>query len=149
MMDVTFYHQVRADGGRRTGLSVGDDRGIERFVEPADPDNYDPALRWYVDVTWDVTDPPATQTEARAWLAAKLPELRSVLETTADELSAGIDGDWSTRVNEIATALGTARVSVSAQRRYDGAVVADCIRAALAEDLDALAAEDVAACATG
>lgn len=34
-MGVTFYHQVRADGGRRTGLSIDGSAAIENFVEPA------------------------------------------------------------------------------------------------------------------
>ena len=149
-MDVTFYHQVRADGGRRTGMEVDQSRGIEEFVPCDDPDASDPTLRWYVDVTWDVPEPPATQEEARAWYAAHLPDVRGVLESAAGELAAGFDSagmmPW---VRRLPTALGEARVAVAAQRRYDGATVAQGIHAALARDVDPLARKEVAACAAG
>ena len=147
-MRVTFYHSVRADGGHRTGLDINDSKGLERYTECPDPDESDPVLRWYVDVTWDVADPPRSQEEARAWYAARLPELRRVLMETADRLRAGVDKEWDLARFTVPTADGDATVAVSAQRHFDGVGVAAGIRAALATEVDALAVEEVA-CATG
>ena len=148
-MRVTFYHQVRADGGRRTGLAIGDSRGIENFVANADPDEFDPTLRWYVQVNWDVADPPRTQTAARAWYTENLRELRGILEAVADELRAGIDGDLMPWTRKLPSSAGEATVAMSAQRRYDGAAVASGIREALIRDVDRLATEESVACVAG
>lgn len=148
-MRVTFYHQVRTDGGRRTGLSINDSRGIENFVDCPDPEEFDPALRWYIDVSWEVPEPPRTQREARVWYAQHLAELRGVLEAVAETLRAGIDGDLVPWVLDLPGPTGNVRVTMSAQRRYDGAHVAQGIRAALASDVDGLAREESLACAAG
>ena len=130
-MGVTFYHQVRADGGRRTGVSINGSAAVEHFVDPADPDDFDPALRWYVDLTWELADGPRTQKAARAWYAARLPEIRQALTGIAETLEAGIDGGLVTWTGTVPTTNGPARAAVAAQRRVDGATVAQGIRSAL------------------
>lgn len=137
-MGVTFYHQVRADGGRRTGVSIDGSAGVEYFVDPADPDDFDPALRWYVDLTWELPDAPRNQRATRAWYATKLLEIREVLAEVAEVLRAGVDGDLGPWTATISTASGPVRVAVSAQRRIDGVTVAQGIRSALNGDVDAL-----------
>ena len=145
-MGVTFYHQVRADGGRRTGVSVDGSAGVEYFVDPAGPDDFDPALRWYVDLTWELPDAPRTKRATRAWYAAKLLEIRQVLAEVAEVLRAGVDGDLGPWTSTFPTASGPVRVAVSAQRRIDGTTVAQGIRAALEGDVNALSGVGEAAC---
>ena len=145
-MGVTFYHQVRADGGRRTGVAINGSAGVEYFFDPAVEDDFDPALRWYVDLTWELLDPPRTQRATRAWYATKLLEIRQILAEVAHSLEAGIDGGLQPWVSTVPTPGGPVRVAVAAQRRVDGATVAQGIRAALEGDVDALSKAGELAC---
>jgi hypothetical protein len=148
-MGVTFYHQVRADGGRRTGVSIDGSAGVEYFFDPAGPDDFDPALRWYVDLTWELPDAPRTQRAARAWYATKLLEIREVLAWVAQSLEAGIDCGLQAWVTTAPAASGPVRVAVAAQRRVDGVTVAQGIRSALEGDVDALTQAGDLACVHG
>ena len=83
-----------------------------------------------------------------AWYSARLPEIREVLAGVADTLRAGVDGDLVPWTDTVPTANGSVRVAVSAQRRIDGATVAQGIRSALDRDVNPLAATKEAECAS-
>lgn len=115
MPTVTFFHNERADDALRTGLYVDDARAFERFVPGGD--EYDPSLRWYVDVGVPVAEAPETQTAAAEWLAEHADSLRVALDVAAERLHAGIDSDGGPWSFDVDTPDGTTRVTVSAQRR--------------------------------
>ena len=117
MADVTFYHQVRVDGGRRSGISVDGLSILHGFI-PGD-EEYDPALEWYVDVTL-VTARPPSEANALAWLIAHAVEFRQVLKEDADLLSTGIDANSMPAEFARPGAEGPIRVTVSAMRRLIG-----------------------------
>jgi hypothetical protein len=136
MSDVTFYHTERADGGRRTGLSVDNQRAVENFV-PGDED-FNPTIRWFIDVACPVSAPPETREDAAAWLLAHQTAIRGALADAAERLSAGLDtpAPWTYQVsNDDGQPI---RVSVSAQRRHDGTEIGRNIRRMLKRDWPAL-----------
>lgn len=141
---VVFFHNVRDDNARRTGVSTGNQRLIDYFV-PGDEEPT-PALRWYFDLVVEVEEPPSTPDQARQWLDAHADEFRRVLTETADRLTGGIDTDLLPWTYEYRTADGPIRVSLSAMRRYDARHVANNLRAFLATDMKAVT--DRAAVAT-
>ena len=132
-MSVTFYINERQDGGRRTGLYVGELRALERFV--AGGRDYDAALLWFLDAVWDAPT-PADRDAARRWHRAMLPELKVLLADAAEQLRAGVDIDSGPAKLTFPTSAGLARVNVSCVRRLGWAGVADGIRRAVADDID-------------
>jgi hypothetical protein len=114
MAEVTFYHQERVDGGRRSGLYADGVAILHGFV-PGEIE-HDPALAWYVDVTLDTPTPP-TRANAQAWLNQRWGEYRAVLTDAANELSCGIDIDTIPWEFQRQSPDGPIRVSVSAMRR--------------------------------
>lgn len=117
MAEVTFYHQERADGGRRTGVTVDGDSVAHGFLTGSE--EYDPSLVWYVDVTVQTTSPPSRET-ALVWLERHTPEIRLALLETAGLLELGIDA------NSMPAEFGRKgiRVTVSAMRRLVGRQIA-------------------------
>ncbi len=132
MAEVTFYHHERADGGRRTGLTVDGLRALERFVPGTEDRN--PALRWYVDVICSTDSPPDTQEAAVEWLSAHAAEIRAALEEASEQLAAGMDMDSVPWSFERRGADGPMRVSISAMRLHVAADIANRIREFLATD---------------
>jgi hypothetical protein len=116
MAEVRFYYQERADGGRRSGLYVDGSPLLGVFLAGAD--DPDPKLLWYIDLVWETDTPPADQDEARAWLADRAADIRTLLQGAADELRGGIDVDLVPWSWEGATSHGPVRVSVSAMWRF-------------------------------
>ena len=117
---ITFFHQERADGGRRTGLYVGDERAFERFVA-GDGEEFDPALRWYIEVICPVKTPPKTQTAAGVWLAKHCGAIRGSIEKASEHLEVGLDSEWAPWSITVQTPSGKFEVKVTAQRRYEAA----------------------------
>jgi hypothetical protein len=124
MAEVKFYHQERADGGRRTGVTVDGDTVAHGFLPGHD--EYDPALLWYVDVTLQTPNPP-TRTNALAWLQSRTPEIRLALSNTASLLELGIDMNSMPAEFGHNGAEGPIRVTVSAMRRLIGRQIAQKI----------------------
>jgi hypothetical protein len=118
MAEVTFYHQERVDGGRRSGVTVDGETVLHGFI-PGSNDDYDPALEWYVDVSLTTANPP-TQTSALGWLNDRKPEIEQALAETAEVLSTGIDADSMPAEFERNGTDGRIRVTVSAMRRLVG-----------------------------
>lgn len=139
--EMTFYHNVRLDGGRRTGVTVGGFRGLELFRPgPGDADPPDPRLAWSVTVTVPENRIVATQEDAAEWLEQNCPAIRAALQGAAERVPAGVDFDWhpwQTRV----TVLGReVAVTLSAMRVHD--------HRELGRNLHALAAEELAGLST-
>ncbi|MGL6097233.1 MAG: hypothetical protein ACRC7O_15725 [Fimbriiglobus sp.] len=134
MTPIVFYHHERADGGRRTGLTVGGYRALEQF-EPGDESDRDSSLRWYFDVIHEVANPPDTQEAAAGWFAAHASDIRSAIQTATERLSNGADMDGLPWVMEYNSESGTRyRVAVSAMRRYVSTHVGDALAKFLAGD---------------
>lgn len=91
MATITFFRQRRRDGGLHTGVDVGNDTVLRRFV--AGKAESDPTLLWYVDVSADGSGVPATAEAAREWLAEHAAEVRTLLEQLATDVRAGTDPD--------------------------------------------------------
>jgi hypothetical protein len=136
MSDVQFFHQVRFDGGRRSGVTVDGHTVMHGFVT-GNEQEYDPALEWYADVTLASGEPP-TDVTARAWLETDGGGvIRQALRAAADRLECGIDSGMPWEA-EFPAPAGPARVSVSAVRRLTGREVGTRLRALAAEPWDVL-----------
>jgi hypothetical protein len=116
MATMTFYHQERADGGRRTGLDVDGEAVLHSFA-PGNDEESDPTLLWYVDVRISDAAPPTSHEEAAAWLARHADEIQAALSAAAGELGCGIDVDLLPWQFEYRAASEPILVSVSAMRR--------------------------------
>jgi len=126
MAEVTFYHQERVDGGRRSGVTVDGTPVLHGFVPGTN--EYDPALEWYADVTLATANPP-TQANGLTWLNSHAPEIRQSLTEAADCLSVGIDASSMPAEFQRFDAGGRPiRVTVSAMRRLTGRHVGEKLR---------------------
>jgi len=125
MAEVTFYHQQRVDGGRRSGVTVDGITILHGFLPGSE--EYDPALEWYVDVTL-VTNNPPTQANALNWLTSHAADIRRALTETADCLSVGIDAHSMPAEFGSPGSEGPIRVTVSALRRVVGRQVGEKLR---------------------
>lgn len=146
-MDVTFSVGERRDGGRWAELSVGGERGLERVLTAVPFEDRDPALLWYVDVRWDVADPPRTQAAAADWYSAHRPAVEVALAQMADVLAVGLDIDEAPVIYPLDTPAGPARAYVSALKRLGPGRVAASLREAMALDLLAVEPLEVGATA--
>lgn len=126
MSTITFFHNERIDGARRTGLVVDGRRLWERFA-PGNEDR-DPALRWYVDVIWESSTPPETEQKALKWIADQCDTLHTVLNLAADQLSSGIDADAGPWEKEFVHDGNPVRVSLSAVRVLSGQTISQSLR---------------------
>jgi len=94
MTKLTFYHQVRLDGGRRTGISIDDDNESLQYFQ-AGSDEMDPRLLWYVDVRCRGETLPNDPRKAFAWFSENEDWLLRVMRQTASDVEAGMDaGVW-------------------------------------------------------
>lgn len=91
MVTLTFYKQVRQDGGIRAGIQLDGEALLERF-EPGIGDS-DSALAWYIDVRCEMNDAPSEPTAARRWFLDQANVFREQLLKLSQEVRAGIDTD--------------------------------------------------------
>jgi hypothetical protein len=135
MSEVTFYHTEREDNGRRTGLAVNGfiPEGMETFV-PGDDDDFNPAIRWYVDVRCPVEKAPKSVRNLRVWFQEHADRIQAALEEVALRLEAGLDQVGSPWSFEMDSPMGSVHVSVSAQRRYEAQHISESIRRVLKSD---------------
>lgn len=132
MPTVTFFHHERADDGRRTGLTADGFRALERYV-PGD-EEYDPVLKWVVEVKVPVDEEIETRTAAADWLSAHGDAIQAALVGAADRLYAGVDSDWSPWEVEVGTPDGPVRVAVHARLHTDGHQMGRHLRTVLQRD---------------
>ena len=136
MPNITFFHHERADDGRRTGLSVDGrrDEELELFDPGDEEEDFDPTIRWYIDVRMPVATPFQTRSEVLAWFNSNQEIIRSAIEHAAEKLESGMDSDgapWSFTMNSPA---GPVRVSISAQRRLDSLQISKHLHTLLDRD---------------
>jgi hypothetical protein len=125
MAEVTFYHQERVDGGRRSGVHVEGDMVLQGFVPGSE--EYDPVLEWYVDVTVPTATLP-TETSVRDWLVEEGSAIREALIAAADKLECGIDNNAMPWEIVLQGSAGPSRVSVAAIRRFTGRNIGEKLR---------------------
>jgi len=129
MKKLTFYHQVRADGGKRTGIESDDETLLHHFA-PGGKD-HDPALLWYVDFRCEGERLPDTPDGARDWFVRNEGYFVSQLrEVASDDLSVGFDAELMPLERHLADAPDGARVNVvvSAARRLPARDIAPRLR---------------------
>jgi hypothetical protein len=95
MRKITFYRQLRRDGGIRTGIET-DTGGVDQFQEGAE--EYDPSLEWFVDLRVEGARLPEDLEEARNWLVENERFINQGFSGLASHLRAGVDSDiWPLR----------------------------------------------------
>jgi len=130
MPKLTFYHQVRADGGQRTGVDC-EDTEVLHFFNPG-TEQHDPRLLWYLDVRCEGDALPEGPEHARSWLLKNHDFFVSQLNAIADEgLDAGFDAEVKPLQRELSGAPDGAQITVVvfAVRRLLGREMADKVRA--------------------
>ena len=118
MTKLTFYHQARADGGKRTGIESDRDTLLHHFAPGHE--EHDPALLWYVDLRCEGEGLPDTPEGARDWFVRNTDYFVAQLRAMAnDGLSAGFDPDLMPLERHLADAPDGVHVTVvvSAVRR--------------------------------
>jgi hypothetical protein len=110
MTSITFYQQVRRDGGRRTGIDVDGEAVLMRF----DPGQGtpDPSLAWYVDVRCEGDALPAHAEGARRWLLDNERFVADGIAMIADQAGAGVDVDDQPAEWELPVAPERSRITV-------------------------------------
>ena len=109
MQTITFFRQVRKDGGIRTGVDLGQDTVLSRF--DAGAAERDPALVWYVDVRAEGASLPATIEGARQWIVGHESTIRDKLLSMAEVYPAGVDSSEGPMASET-TSTGRGRQKV-------------------------------------
>ncbi len=129
MATLGFYHDVRVDGGRRTGIEVNGSCELELFQEESG--DFDPALLWYVDVSCVGESLPAERELARLWFLNNEKALCRILLGVADEIDIGFDVETRPfrRIVEDGPGGSRVSVSVSAIHRLQAREVATELRA--------------------
>jgi hypothetical protein len=91
---LTYYRQMRVDGGIRTGIEIDGDTVASRFEE-TEGTIIDPALLWYVDVRCEGVAIPRDPSDAWRWLLDNASNFKQALRDAASDLVAGVDtGAW-------------------------------------------------------
>jgi hypothetical protein len=122
---LTLYHQVRVDGGERTGVDCGDTEVLHGF-QPGSEEP-DPALLWFVDVRCEGDRLPDDSHGAREWFLAHDRYFVGLLARIAhDQLEIGCDSELRPYTREYRDGPNGARVEivVSAARRMVGREIA-------------------------
>ena len=129
MAELTFYHQVRVNGGERTGIDGESGPLLHYFQEGTE--EFDPSLLWYVDVRCSGDQLPRDPQAAREWFLKNASFFVEHLKQVADaHLGPGFDADYLPYQQEIQDAPDGARVRivVSAARRLVARNVASELR---------------------
>ncbi|NQT36325.1 MAG: hypothetical protein HQ581_02485 [Planctomycetes bacterium] len=143
MPELIFYHQVRVDGGERTGASI-DGTTVLEFFKP-ESGEADPALLWYVDVCCEGDNVPNDAKSARRFFSENSDYFTAWLgEIATGELDIGFDAESRPFQREAPDGLPgvRAQIVISAVRRLLARDIADRIRGVAAhwkELLDRLA----------
>jgi hypothetical protein len=90
--EITFYRQVREDGGVRTGVTVDGTTIFERYESSGD--DYDPALTWYVDVRCESAKASRIPERVRQFLLKHAKVIREGLAALAEKFEVGMDFEY-------------------------------------------------------
>jgi hypothetical protein len=102
MRRITWFKNLRGDGGVRFGVTAGEVRAPEPGVVRGEPmvlhlfrpgrDLSNPALRWFLDIEFEGDALPTQPEDVRGWLAARTDAMAAGLCGLAAELEpAGLD----------------------------------------------------------
>ena len=121
MSKLTFYQQVRVDGGRRIGVDSDAEELLQCFQDGTSDTN--PTLLWFVDIRCEGDRLPGDGEGARAWFANNRDYFAAGLRNVArEELCVGFDTECYPA--QCRLPLGpdntTVEIVVSAMRRIDG-----------------------------
>lgn len=83
MTEIAFFINARQDGGLRTGIDVNGETIWHHFIPG--PEDADPALLWWVDVTCK-GDLPSGPDAARQWMLDQSDLIRNALKRAADDI---------------------------------------------------------------
>jgi hypothetical protein len=118
MDKLNFYHQMRGDGGLRSGIDFNDLRVLESYEPGTQPQNS--ALLWFIDVRCSAEHLPSEPELIRHWFLDRSEIIRMALRKLAEEISIGIDSGWPLK-RDIAAKDGVLMaVYCSAIRRLTG-----------------------------
>jgi hypothetical protein len=92
MDKLNFYHQMRSDGGLRSGIDYNNERVLETYEAGKSPQ--DSALLWFIDVRCSAKKLPSEPESIRRWFLDRSGLIQPALHQLADDLRAGIDHDW-------------------------------------------------------
>jgi hypothetical protein len=126
MTEIAFFHQVRADGGERTGIDV-DGQSVLQYFQPERSD-FDPALLWYIDIVCEGENLPEEPDSIREWFLTHAAYFTGLLESICQrDLHAGFDSELRPFQREFSGGPEGAgvRVVVSAVRRLVARQVAE------------------------
>lgn len=129
MPKLTFFHQVRVDGGVRTGIEIDDAIALEFFQ--TETEEFDPVLLWYVDIVCDGDNLPGEPETARQWfLDNERFFVDLLLVPAADELEIGFDPEVRPfrRIRDAAPGGCRAVMIASAMRRVHAREIAGNLR---------------------
>jgi hypothetical protein len=127
---LTFFHQVRVDGGVRRGIMLGMSTVFERFEIGGE--EYDPSLVWSVDLRCTGPSLPSNPDDAKAWLLSHSEIIRDGFLRYAEQLGAGSDPtgiyllEWSD-FNELPPGVSM-KIVCGALRRIDALYLSKRIR---------------------
>jgi hypothetical protein len=127
--ELTFYHQVRADGGERTGIDLDGQSLLQHYQEESS--DFDPSLLWYVDIVCQAATLPDDPERARNWFLEHEAFFGDAIRNVArEELGAGFDTEVRPFRREMENGPDDARVRivVAAVRRLVARQVADRLR---------------------
>lgn len=142
---ITFYRQMRRDGGVRSGVYIDDDSILHHF-QPSNGHRHhsvDPKLDWWVDVRISGNDLPTRAASIRKWCLQKehAATIRQQLRQAANELGAGIDwANWPVKIGPSVRKGLSVAVVCSAARRIEARELG-CILAQMAESWESMIAK--------
>ncbi len=90
MHSITFFKNVRKDGGMHIGLEAD---GVLLFDDLQEgPSEPDPALDWYLDIQCESKKIPESSENIRNWLLGLSPGINGALDELVKKLEIGADG---------------------------------------------------------
>ena len=124
MAAVTFYKQVRADGGVRVGIEIDGSIVFHQFDKGTE--EFDHALVWHIDVRCEGKPVPGTPEEARHWLLQVAPIVKKGLHDLATDLEVGLDIEPYPLRRSVAAAPANSTITIvcSAVHRLSGLQIA-------------------------
>jgi len=123
MPTLTFYRQVRRDGGVRTGVEIDDETLLGLFEgESEEPD---PVLSWWVVMECSGEPFPDRPEPSRQWLLDHADVFRNALLALGGVLDAGLDIEsWPYRPAPMVTVIEGEEILITTtcaiSRRYAG-----------------------------
>ena len=143
MRELTYYQQLRRDGGLRTGIDLDQETSLLSDFLDGSPELQDdpmgPALVWFVDLRCRGDELPIESEAAREWFLEHVETFREGFARLADAL-VGVDASETIRWADFPRPIPgvQAEIVCSATRRSDGRAFAETLREVARELPDSL-----------